>query len=335
MILSASMKEGNRSLSIAAGIAYASIFGFSFLVTKGALAVLDPMELIFVRFLVAALLMTLFVLTGWQKINFKGKKHWTLLAMCFFQPVLYFICETYGVQESSTSMAGIIIGAIPALVAVLGLVFLKERTTRGQTLGLVLSILGVATVVFAGAATTSSGQPQESTPRGLLFLLGAMVSAAFFNVLSRKASGTFTDFERTFAMMWSAAISYGIIVLIRWLTGSLGTTPGLQRLSFPAAFTSLVQRSASVWYAILYLGVLSSVVAFFLINYTLTQLKASQSSVFSDLVTVITVLAGVFIRKEPLNTMQWLGAALIVFGVWFTNRKEKAAPAVSRCQSND
>jgi drug/metabolite transporter (DMT)-like permease len=328
------MNERNRSLSILAGIGYASIFGFSFLVTKSALDVLDPMELIFVRFLVAALLMTLLVLVGWQKVSFKGKSHWTLLAMCFFQPVLYFIFETYGVRESSTSMAGIIIGAIPALVAVLGVVFLKEKTTRGQTLGLVLSILGVATVVLAGATEASGGEPQEGTTRGLLFLLGAMISAAFFNVLSRKASETFTDFERTFAMMWSAALSYGVIVLVRWLTGSLGTVSlgaasSLQRLSFSAALASLFQRSASVWYAIAYLGILSSVIAFFLINYTLTQLKASQSSVFSDLVTVITVLAGVFIRKEPLNTMQWLGAALIVFGVWFTNRKEKAVPAVS------
>ncbi|MCE5256259.1 MAG: DMT family transporter [Spirochaetaceae bacterium] len=309
-----------HTLSMIAGIGYASIFGFSFLVTKNALAVLDPMELIFVRFLLAALLMSLLVLFRVQKVDFRGKNPKLLLAMCLFQPVLYFIFETYGVNESSTSMAGIIIGAIPALVAVLGSVFLKEKTDRAQGLGLGLSVAGVIVVVLAGAG---NGSGQEGTTRGLLFLFGAMVSAAFFNVLSRKASETFTDFERTFAMMWSGAISYGVVVLVRWLTGSLGEDQG----GIIGALSSLVQRAGSVWYAILYLGVLSSVVAFFLINYTLSSLKASQSAVFSDLVTVITVLAGVLIRKEPLNLAQGLGALLIVFGVWFTNRRGRSQGA--------
>jgi len=324
MILSLQM---SHTLSMIAGIAYASIFGFSFLVTKNALAVLDPMELIFIRFLLAALLMSLLALLRVQRIDFKGKSLKILLIMCLFQPVLYFIFETYGVNESSTSMAGIIIGAIPALVAVLGAIFLKEKTDRRQTFGLALSIVGVVAVVLAGAGGGSASGGQEGTTRGLLFLLGAMVSAAFFNVLSRKASGTFTDFERTFAMMWSGAITFGLIVLVRWLTGSLGVAPsGIvpQRLPFVPALLSLVRRAGSVWYAILYLGVLSSVVAFFLINYTLSSLKASQSAVFSDLVTVITVLAGVLIRKEPLNLAQGLGGLLIVCGVWFTNRKEKS-----------
>ena len=73
-----------------------------------------------------------------------------------------------------------------------------------------------------------------------------------------------------------------------------------------------------------YLGVLSSVVAFFLINYTLTRLKASQSAVFTNLVTVITVFAGVLIRKETFDIGQALGAIVIILGVWTANRQSSA-----------
>jgi len=308
----------NRTLSIAAGVGYATIFGVSFLVTKGALEVLDPMELIFVRFLLASGLMTLLALLGLIKIDYRGKGLATLLLTCLFQPILYFIFETYGVRESSTSTAGIILGALPALVALLGVFVLGEKTTPVQSLGLGLSIAGVGIVVLAGPASAGSG---EGTLRGALFLIGSMLSAGFFNVLSRKASRAFSDFERTFAMMWAGAIFFGAILLVRslsgWSPGQITSAPMAAPLSLPA-------RAGSVWFSIFYLGVLSSVVAFFLINYTLTKLKASQSAVFANLVTVITVFAGVLIRKETFDIGQALGAFVIILGVWTANRQSPA-----------
>jgi len=85
-------------------------------------------------------------------------------------------------------------------------------------------------------------------------------------------------------------------------------------------------RIAGVWGGILYLGILSSVGAFFLINYSLSQLKASQSAVFTNLVTVITVLAGVLIRKEQFSWSQGLSVILIILGIAVVNSsfKEKA-----------
>jgi len=308
----------NRTFSIAAGIGYASIFGFSFLVTKGALEVLDPMELIFVRFLLAAGLMTLLVLLGIMKVDFRGKRPATLLLTCLFQPILYFIFETYGVRESATSTAGIILGALPALVALLSVFVLGERTTPIQSFGLALSILGVGIVVLAGPVSAGSG---EGTLRGALFLVGSMLSAGFFNVLSRKASRHFTDFERTFAMMWAGALCFGAIVLVRALFGQSVDFAANPAAVSAMAHRSLLTRAGSVWFSIFYLGVLSSVVAFFLINYTLTTLKASQSAVFSNLVTVITVFAGVVIRKETFDAGQALGALVIILGVWTANRQ--------------
>jgi len=307
----------NRTLSIAAGIGYATIFGFSFLVTKDALNVLDPMELVFARFLLAAVLMSLLVAARLVRLDYRGKKPAALLATCIFQPILYFVFETYGVRESATSTAGLILGALPALVAILGVLTLGERTTKLQTFGLALSVFGVALVVLAGPASKGEG---EGSLRGALLLVGSMLSAGFFNVLSRKASRQFSDFERTFAMMWTGAIGFGVIVLVRRLLGAdLGSIAA--GAGSGTASGSLLARAASVWYSVAYLGILSSIVAFFLINYTLTRLKASQSAVFTNLVTVITVVAGVLIRKESFDIVQGLGAVIIIAGVWTANRK--------------
>jgi drug/metabolite transporter (DMT)-like permease len=304
-----------RTLTIAAGIAYATIFGFSFLVTKDALGVLDPMELIFARFLLAALALSTLVAVRAVKVDFRGKKLGTLVLMCVFQPILYFIFETYGVRESATSTAGIILGALPAVVAILGVLTLGEKTTKLQSLGLALSIAGVAIVVLSGPGALAGG----GTLRGALFLIGSMLSAALFNVLSRKASRSFTDVERTFAIMWIGAIAFGLIVLAKALLGSAGGGAS------PAG--PLLPRVFSAWRAVAYLGILSSIVAFFCMNYTLTRLKASQSAVFANLVTVITVVAGVALRGEPFDLPQALGAVVIVAGVWIANRQPAARKA--------
>jgi len=72
--------------------------------------------------------------------------------------------------------------------------------------------------------------------------------------------------------------------------------------------------------SILYLGVMSSVVAFLLINYSLSKLPASQSAIFTNLTTVVSIVAGVFIMHDSFELYKVIGAAIIIIGVWGTNR---------------
>lgn len=289
----------------AAGIAYATIFGFSFLVTKDALEALDPFELLFLRFVIAALTLSALAALHLVPLQFKGKRLANLVLACAMQPVIYFTCETLGVRESATSTAGIILGALPPAVAILGTVMLRERLTKLQSFCLGLSVAGVALIVLSQG---TGGATAAGTPAGIAFLLAALVSAAFYNIYSRKASRAFTPVETTFAMMWTGAVVFGGVALVRQLTGA-----------GPASGASLAARAASAWEGIAYLALLSSVVAFFCVNYALSRLKASQSVVFSNLTTVVAIVAGVAFRGEPFGLAKAVGAAMIVLGVWGTN----------------
>lgn len=118
--------------------------------------------------------------------------------------------------------------------------------------------------------------------------------------------------------MWSGALAFGVIVLVRYMANGGALPPpgsGAQNL----VLSSLPARALSVWFAIFYLGVLSSVIAFFLINFSLTRLKASQSAVFTNLITVITVVAGVVVRGEKFDIVQGIGAAIIIVGIFLAN----------------
>lgn len=287
----------------AAGVAWSSIFGLSFLVTKGALEAFSPVTLLFLRFALATVALGLLALAGVVKLGYRGKPKLPLVLICVFQPILYFTFETFGLQEVASSTAGLIIGALPAAVAALSVPLLREHLSGRQVAGLVLSIAGVALVVMAGDA----GAAVPDTLRGVLLVVGAMLSAAFYNVYSRKASVRYSPAETTFAMMATGAVFFGLLVVVE------GATSG-----WAGIFSGTTVAALG---AVAYLGILSSVVAFFLVNLSLSRLKAAQASIFGTLTTLVSLVAGVLLRGEPFGMVQVLGASGIVLGVWLTNAR--------------
>lgn len=285
-----------------AGVGFATIFGFSFLFTKVALDHVDPLRLIGFRFALAAIAISLLALTKVIKLSFKGKDLRPLLWIAFLQPLAYFFFETTGISQTSSSQAGMMIALIPIVVAVLSSVVLKEKVLNTQWLFIVMSVAGVLFIaLMQGASGTGSGLA------GTLLLLGAVASAAVFNILSRHSSQDFSPFEITFVMMWTGAVGFTSAALFSHARlGTIGTYFSV--LSIPG-----------VVYALLYLGILSSVIAFLLVNYSLSQIPASQAAVFANLTTVVSIIAGVAFRGESFYWYHLIGAVLILGGVWGTN----------------
>jgi len=284
-----------------AGVGFATIFGFSFLFTKVALDHIDPFRLIGFRFSIAAIVVSLLVLLKVIKVSFKGKDIRPLLWVASLQPIAYFIFETTGISLTSSSQAGMMIALIPIVVAVLSSVMLKERVRTIQWVFIILSVSGVACIALQGA------QGVGGSITGYLLLLGAVLSAALFNIASRRSSESFTPYEITFVMMWTGAVTFTLLGLLSHArAGSLGSY--LEVLYLP-----------EVWGALLYLSILSSVIAFGLVNYSLSKIPASQSAVFANLTTVVSIVAGVVFRGEAFHWVNVLGAVMILAGVWGTN----------------
>ncbi len=275
------------------------IFGLSFLFSKKALALAQPFELLSFRFLTAFLIMSLLVLTGAIKVNYRNKPLLYLLLLGLCQPVLYFIFETYGIKFAPSSQAGLMIALIPVFVAVLGAYFLKEIPSYRQFLFIFLSISGVIFIILMGSSHSGA-----ISSAGTILLIFAVLSAAFFNILSRKLSSKFSPFEITYFMMGLGALFFNIISIINHILSN----------NLPAYFILLKQRDFLI--SVGYLGILSSLIAFFLINYTLSKVSASTSSAFSNLSTIVTVAAGVIFLNESFSWYHFLGAAMILTGVF-------------------
>ncbi|WP_051276582.1 DMT family transporter [Desulfovirgula thermocuniculi] len=219
--------------------------------------------------------------------------------------MLYFTCETYGVKQTSASESSIIISLVPVAVFLFSGVMLREKINVCQGLCVVASVAGVALMAAAGpgGAVESGG----SHLQGVLWLLGAVLAAALYTILSRRAGSHFSAFEVTLVMMWAGALAFGAAGLAEGaLTGCA------------AALVHAWQRPV-VLGGLLYLGLIASVAAFFLYNYAVAHMPASRAAVFLNLVPVTSCVAGFLFFGERLGSWQLAGAALILLGVWGTN----------------
>ena len=297
-----------HTLSLLAAITAAVIFDMSFMFSKLALEKAAPTVLLAVRFTVAVAAMTLVILVnalvgklrGRPLFTFslRGKPVYQLLLLGIVQPVAYFIFENYGILYTSSAVAGTIIAAVPVCCILMDVLVLHEKVTLKQVLCAVCAIGGVALISAGGAVMVSA--------LGMLFLLLTMLSDTLYYGISHSAAKLFTPFEMTYVMFVVGMVVFIPVALLH--AGGLTSPMILEPL-----------QDGQFWLAVLYLGLLSSVMAYGLLNFANSHLSVSETSLFSNVTTVVSVLAGVVLLKEPFSVWQMLGVVIILVCVFVAN----------------
>ena len=301
-------QKKTHTLSLLAALTSAVIFGMSFMFSKLALEVAAPTVLLAFRFTVAVAAMSLVILVNALvgklrgrplfAFSLRGKPVYKLVLLGIVQPVAYFIFENYGILYTSSAVAGTIIAAVPVCCILMDVLVLHERVTLKQVLCALGAIGGVALISVGGAMMVSA--------LGMLFLLLTMLSDTLYYGISHDAAKRFTPFEMTYVMF-----AVGMVVFIPVALLHAG---GLQSPLITAPL-----HSGGFWVAVLYLGLLSSVLAYGLLNFANSHLSVSETSLFSNVTTVVSVLAGVVLLKEPFSIWQMLGVAVILVCVFVAN----------------
>ncbi len=278
-----------------------SIFGFSFLASRLILSRTSVFVLLSTRFLLAFLIMNLLVLTGVCKLKLRGKNAWGVILLGMCQPVTYFICESYGIALTNSSFSGTLIAMVPIFAFFFAAIMLGEKFKFSQLLWAVCSVAGVIVI------SLDNSDDSPVTLLGIVLLLGAVLTGALFNVISKKTSSEFTPFERTYVMFALGSAIFTACALFE-TTGRL-----------PVIVAELV-RDPYFTFPLIFLSLLSSVVAFLLLNYATTYIPVRQTSIFSCLTTVVSIFAGIIFLNEPFGgARQVVGSALILIGVYMVS----------------
>jgi drug/metabolite transporter (DMT)-like permease len=184
--------------------------------------------------------------------------------------------------------------------------FLKEKTTILQKISILVSVSGVIYITVNKSAALNF-----DSLMGILLLLLSALSISGYSVMARKLTKNFTSIEISTMMVVISFICYNSISLGKHIIN--GTIS-----NFFAPLTNI-----SFIISILYLGVLPSLVTSLMTNYILSKIEASKMSVFANLGTVITIVAGAVILKENIYYYHVIGSVLIVAGVLGTNFLDK------------
>ena len=278
-----------------------AIFGLSFLFSKVILDMTVPSVLLAFRFTLAFVVLNLIVLFGRGKIEFslKGKPLKNILLLAIFQPVIYFFAESYGIAYTSSAFAGTIIAVIPIAGIICDILIMHVKVSKKQILCSVGSVIGVA-------ITTLGMESTDSSALGIIMLFIAVLAAAMFYVFSQKAGEHYNALERTYVMFAIGSVTYVIAALVQ-CAGQYDT------LILP------VVSSLQFWGGMIYLSVFSSVAAFMALNFGSSYIPVSQASIFANLTTVISIVAGVVVLHEAFTIQQVIGAAVILVSVYIAS----------------
>ena len=249
--------------------------------------------LAWLRFGIAAVAMA-----GWVKrsaIEQPLSRHdrWLLFFESFFGNFLFSICMLFGVSMSSALAAGVIMAGIPAAVAVMSRVFLKERIAWRVMFGIACAVGGIALVSF----TKNSDAANSSSLLGNLLLFGAVLCEASYVVMGKKLTGNVSP-KRISALinLWGLA-----------LVMPLGIWQAL-RFDFGAV-------AAGSWWLLLFYSIAASMLTVWLWMTGLQHVPASSAGIFTVLLPVSAAAVGVLLLGEHFSAAQAGAFALALAGV--------------------
>lgn len=295
------MKNRNYIVHLA-GVVAMVFWGMSFVWSTQVYENLNPTATIFLRLVVATLFLTtiLFVFRLNEKVK---KEHLGLFALAaMFEPFLYFIFEGYGLKNTSPIIGSGIIAMIPLVTPIAARIFLKERLTPMNIVGFITSFVGVIVLLL------NKNLEFAASPKGILFLFGAVVVAVGYSIALIKLTKLYKPLTITWMQNIIGMIYFIPLVLV------------MERFE-PSNFANV----SGYIVPLLCLGVFCSAVAYALWAFCFSWLGASKANVYSNLIPVFTAIFSYLLAIEALTVNKIVGILVVVVGLVLSQMKTKKA----------
>lgn len=291
----------NRQNGIANALMLVTTFCWASNIVAGKVALtgFDPLALAQLRMAGAAILYLLLyvVWRGRPRLQL-GKPEWLMLALMALTGItLNQICYIDGLARTSVTHTGLIQAIGPVMVLLLSASMGMESLNHGKIIGMAISFVGVALLLLERPA-----QGSGANWLGDLIVLAAGGFFAYYTILVKKSATRYDP-------LTSNALVFGLgaIFLI------------------PVCLHSVVQIRWSqmplhAWLGLAYMVLFGSFVAYLIYAFALEKLSASTVAAFAYLQPLMAALMGMWLVGEKISLSVVLGGALILFGVYFTER---------------
>jgi O-acetylserine/cysteine efflux transporter len=290
-----------RPVHIATAIAVAAIWGFNFVVIKVGLDHYPPILFSGLRFAFAAIPLVFFVP--------RPKIPWSILGgIGFFIGIVQFTLLFLGMKAGlSPGLASLVIQSQVFFTTILAMVFLGDRMTRVQIIG-----MGVA---FCGIALIGIFQDAHVTLIGLALVIGAALSWSVANILMKKAGNV----DMLHVMVHASLVVPIPLIFLSLLVEGRDTV-----------VASLMAVTWEGFWVLLFNGWIVTVVGFGLWGMLIRRYGASQVVPFALLVPVFGMSSSALLLGESFGPMRLVAATLVIVGLVLTVMKRLPFPVSKR-----
>ena len=306
-------------LAIAALMVAMLIWSVSGIAIKHALAVLPPFTMIVLRFVPSVLLMlviglvrrdhSLFCL---QRMEVKDLPLFLIAGFC--QPFLYYLLETFTYDAlNSPTIAETLLSTSPLLSPLFAAVLLRERVTKYNIYGILISTAGVFALSLAGSTNYAIGNYW-----GILLAFAAVSAAVIDSVMMRKAPMKYSSLSFVFYTQLISLFFFLPIWFWREGPSALMALDWYQSATFGSELNTALL-------CVSYLTVFASVTAFILFCFALRKVGVTQANAFNNIRPMFTALWMFLFFGEHLPAAKWVGMILIILGLFVCQKKEKIA----------
>ncbi len=274
------------------------LWGSTFISTKVLLRDFQPVDILFIRFVMGFLALVVFCP---KLLKTKGiKEEVTFVGAGLSGICLYYLLENIALTYTTASNVGVIVSASPLFTAVLSRIFIKTEGRLGLNffVGFIAAMCGIVIISLDGF------KPGVNITGDLLSVLAAFMWGCY-SVLTKKIG----DFGYSVILTTRRVFFYGIIFMLPFVF-FCGFSPDMK----------LLFKGINL-FNFLYLGLGASALCFVTWNFGVNVLGAVKSGVYIYLIPVITVIASVIILNEKITLITGVGMGLTLLGLIISEMK--------------
>jgi drug/metabolite transporter (DMT)-like permease len=283
------------------------LWGTTFLASKYTLQAWGPFTSAALRFGIATFCVYAILKGLKRKIELpQDSKQWVgLLIIATTAFGVLYPMQLAGLKFIPSSLSAAIMLISPLVVLLLGRVVLKEHLSKIKYLALVFGIIGGGILI----SSTSSGISIDLNSDfvvGSLLTLAAAVSLAISTIATRIYSNDISSANITF---WTMAIGFVELTLAAFF------------FEENVLATINVNSNTISWLSMFFLAFVCSAFCFYIWNHALSKASPQQIASSMHIKTPTAVLIGVFIANEQLTGPVVAGTALVMFGLWISQKE--------------
>ncbi len=281
-----------------------SLVGSYVALSKPLVAAMPVFVLAWLRFGLGALAMPHWLIKPASEPPMSRSTRQLLFLESFLGNFLFSICMLFGVSMTTAVSAGVIMAAIPTVVALLSWIFLGERISRRVWAAIALAVLGISLFSLSKSELPThitKGLEADLSYKngwlGNLLVLAAVLCEASYAVIGKKLTGSVSPKRITALInLWGFALMTPLGLYAAWRFDFQTVTGGIWLL---LVFYAL---AASVWSVWLWMTGLKTV-------------PAAQAGVFTVMLPIAAAAVGVLVLDERLSGMQIFAFGLCLAGV--------------------